>query len=298
MKKYVILFDFQIENSNISFSGRFCDYAYSIQGSKLSVIYSKKKNHNENIGDHFQLDAAFFGLISLISLAFEIRCSTSRNGYVFENTLDFNKYLKKQKGYDELLQKLRGLKRLSNLQADHKPLGFKQGSPITFSQNHLQLAESIVTDVTEKISHSTTRQRYFTQLDYWRRAYDLSELRYEAEGFLNYFKIVELILKDSGQRKLTDDYIKQELKKFKLASLAKRVIFYRNLRNKFNIGHYIPLAPQQNDYDEYISNMSDWIWNHESDMAQVAKLLILRDIGCRQYFLKEDGGLYFVDKRN
>lgn len=299
MRYYVVYFDFLIQKNNLRYSGRFGGYVYRIENSRLSVIYTKKKNRKPDIGYFFELDDNLFALLSMVSLVFGVRCSTSRTGYSYQNNITFDTLLnKKETGYHKLHGQLRNLKQLSRLEADHLPVGFDSSSAICFNSKSLVLAESLLSDITKGISDSFQQLKIFTQLDYWRRGFDLSRLGFTAEGFLNFFKICEHVLKDSERRRLTDDYIKLKLKQLNLANLTKKLCLYRDLRNSFNIGHYVQVAPRQNSYDEYLSNMSDWIWNHESDIAEVSKLLILRSMGLHKYYLKEDGGLFFVEKLN
>lgn len=70
-----------------------------------------------------------------------------------------------------------------------------QNSSLKYNERSIQRAQRIIKDI-----GSSRRRGLRLMLNYWRRAYELDELGFDSEAFLNYYKVIECLAELNGDK--------------------------------------------------------------------------------------------------
>lgn len=81
-------------------------------------------------------------------------------------------------------------------------LSIHQNSSTEYSKESLDVAEKIIKDI-----GSTRKRGAKSLLNYWRRAFELDELGFDSESFLNHYKIIEVLAELSTGNEARDSII-------------------------------------------------------------------------------------------
>lgn len=187
------------------------------------------------------------------------------------------------------------------------------------STENLAIATQVLEDIGRKYSRNVHRL-----LEYWRRGFELGEMWYFSEAYLNYYKILELMAKQvhTGTN-VTYAELKHRFNtatKFKqrygftecdIVFAAKVFAFWGNrrvtipmfkticriakVRNNFNVGHTQPTGSRV--FYSAVGQFSD-----DFDLTQIegiflmeiARLLILHSLGFNKYWLDGSNGPYVL----
>lgn len=293
----VLLLNFEIEESNIDTRGILFSQHYYLKDKTLTIIFPQRANSKRGMSLDFELSTDTYGLFALLTFCFGIKINDSFTGYLFNNNSSINRLLHREEKLENLRTSLLASPRVSNLDGSGNTPGFSDISSWPRKNfNNIALTQQLMGDLLNHLHSLSDPTEFYTLLDYWRRGYDLELLHYGMEAFLNFFKIIESII---GKRpvirgSMDDGWITNRLTTLRMKSYSKIFIYYRNLRNRYNIGHPVRRVFLRRDYGHYLNSFDDDIWNHISDIAEVSKCLLLRSIGLKKYKLIEDGGLLFL----
>ena len=77
-----------------------------------------------------------------------------------------------------------------------------QNGSVQYSQRNVERAERIIKDI-----GSNRRKGLKSLLNYWRRAYELDELGFDSEAYLNYYKIIECLAELNSDKQNKRDIV-------------------------------------------------------------------------------------------
>jgi hypothetical protein len=191
-------------------------------------------------------------------------------------------------------------------------------SAYSLNQEGLDVGIKVLEDIGKRYTKNTHRL-----LEYWRRGFELGEMWYFSEAYLNYFKILELMAKqvntgsDPRFIALRDRFNTTSFKqrygfnKKDIYFAAKIFAFWGNrkttvamfrsmckiakIRNHYNVGH--TRAASQVSYYSAIGQFSDEfdITQHEGEfLRELTRLLILNSLGYTNYWLDGAQGIYLL----
>lgn len=161
-------------------------------------------------------------------------------------------------------------------------------------------------------------------LEFWRRAYELEEMEYYAEAYLNYYKIIESMQKRVKQTPALFNDLKDRFRaqcqanglNEKDLNVAARLFSHlaypehaitftmfsavcsaAHLRSNFNVGHARE-AYLTNDYSAsgQFSDDFDLLEEELGQLRDLSKVMILHSKGLREYYLDNVGGSWILKR--